>query len=90
MIARVNTLTFKRGGKKPKMGIKIASLYNDKESDGILGNIMGAIANLFIKPLEVNKAGNDAMLDFGYALFKGESTFTFPKAQNLKEEPRAM
>ena len=90
MIARVNTLTFGRGGKKPKMGIKIASLTDNGESNGIWGNIKGAIANLFIEPLEVNKAGNDAMLDFGYALFKEDPVFTFPKAQNLKEEPEAM
>lgn len=90
MVARVNTLTFKKSKKKPKMGIKIASLAHSKEPNGIWGEITATIANLFIKPLEVNKAGNDTMLDFGYALFKEEPTFTFPKAQNLKkEEPKA-
>lgn len=86
IIARVNTLTFKKSKETPKMGIKIASLRNAEGSDGTWGDIKGAIANLFIKPLEVDKVGNDTMLDLGYALLKKEPTFTFPKAKNLKEE----
>jgi len=39
---------------------------------------------LFIKPVEVEKIGNDTMLDFGYVLPKERPTFTFPKAKNLK------
>jgi hypothetical protein len=88
IIARVNTLTFKRSEEIPKMGIRIASLRSAEGSDGIWGSIKGAIANLFIKPLEVDKVGNDAMLDLGYALLKKKPTFTFPKAKNLKEEPQ--
>jgi len=88
IIARVNTLTFKKSEEIPKMGIRIASLRSAEGSDGIWGSIKGAIANLFIKPLEVDKVGNDAMLDLGYALLKKKPTFTFPKAKNLKEEPQ--
>jgi len=43
------------------------------------------IANFFIKPLEVDRLGNDTMLDFGYALLKQKPEFTFPKAKNIKE-----
>jgi hypothetical protein len=34
--------------------------------------------------VEVEKIGNDTMLDFGYALLKERTTFTFPKAKKLK------
>ena len=89
LIARVDTLTFKRSETIPKMGITIASLHGDTKSNGIWGNIKGTIANFFIKPLKVSKLGNDTMLDFGYALLKEKRTFTFPKAENLKVESKA-
>jgi hypothetical protein len=79
IIARVNTLTFKRSEEIPKMGIRIASLRSAEGSDGIWGSIKGAIANLFIKPLEVDKVGNDAMLDLGYALLKKNLLLPFPR-----------
>ena len=86
IVARVNVLTFKRGQARPRMGIKLASVNSsDEEADGYWGHIKGMIANLFIKPLEVEKIGNDAMLDFGYALLKERPAFTFPKAKNIKE-----
>lgn len=88
LVGRVSTLTFKKTESTPKMAIKIASVGNDRELNGLWSNIKGAIANLFIKPLGINKTGNDAMLDFGYALVKEEAVFTFPKAENLKKEPR--
>jgi hypothetical protein len=34
--------------------------------------------------VEVEKIGNDKMLDCGYALLKEKPAFTFPKAKNLK------
>ncbi len=85
IVARVNTLTFKRGEGKPRMAIKVASISADEESNGWWSNVKGAIANLFIKPLEIEPIGNDAMLNFGYALLKKQPTFTFPKARNIKE-----
>jgi hypothetical protein len=85
IVARINVLTFKSGQARPRMGIKLASVNKDEEADGYWGHIKGMIANLFIKPLEVEKIGNDAMLDFGYALLKERPAFTFPKAKNIKE-----
>jgi hypothetical protein len=67
------------------MGIKLASVSKDEKTNGYWGHIKGMIANLFIKPLEVEKIGNDSMLDFGYALLKERPAFTFPKAKNIKE-----
>ena len=85
IVARINVLTSKSGQARPRMGIKLASVSSDEEVDSYWGHIKGMIANLFIKPLEVEKIGNDAMLDFGYALLKERPAFTFPKAKNITE-----
>lgn len=84
MVARVNTLTFNKSTDKPRMNIVISSLYDEGGKPGFWGNLKGGLANLFIKPLEIDKLGNDTMLDFGCALFEEKETFTFPKAKNLK------
>ncbi len=86
IIARVNVLEFERSQSIPKMGIKIGALMTNENKNGLWGSIKGAIANLFIEPLEVNKLGNDTMLDLGLALLNGERVFTFPKAENLKKD----
>ncbi len=67
------------------MGITIASIAKKNESAGFFGRIKGAIANMFIEPLKVTKLGNNTMLEFGEALFQKKTTFTFPKAKNIKE-----
>lgn len=85
LIARVDTLTFRKSGQKPKMGILIASIHKKTEGESYWGTIKGVIANFFIKPLEVDKLGNDTMLNFGYAILKEKPAFTFPKAKNIKE-----
>jgi hypothetical protein len=85
IVARVNTLIFSKSEKNPKMGILIASIHKKTEDDSYWGTIKGVIANFFIKPLEVDKLGNDTMLQFGYATLKQKPTFTFPKAKNIKE-----
>ena len=85
LIARVDTLKFKKSEKKPKMGILIASIHRNTEDESYWGTIKGVIANFFIKPLEVDKLGNDTMLNFGYAILKEKPAFTFPKAKNIKE-----
>lgn len=88
-VARVNTLIFRDGQEEPKMEISLASVRASGEQDGLLSCIKGRIANLFIKPIEVSRTGNDAMMDFGYALYKKHATFTFPKAENLKIKQKA-
>jgi hypothetical protein len=86
LIARVDTLTFRRSGTKPKMGILIASLHRNTEDESYWSSIKGVIVNFFIKPLEVDRLGNDTMLNFGYAILKEKPEFTFPKAKNIKED----
>jgi len=85
MVARVNMLTFRKtpAEDKPTMLVEVASIVAANEKEGFWGNLVGAMANLFIPPVEVDKDGNDAMIQFGYALFKGQPSFTFPSAKNL-------
>ena len=85
IVARVNSLIFKKTEKTPSMGIKVASLTDQSESDGFFSAIKGAIANLFIPPPKVAKLGNETMLGFGLTLLEQKSAFTFPKAKNIKE-----
>jgi len=85
IVARVNTLTFRKSEKDPRMAIEVASIHKKTEDESFWGTIKGLIANFFIKPLEVDKLGNDTMLNFGYAILKQKPAFTFPKAKNIKE-----
>jgi hypothetical protein len=85
IVARVNALIFNKTEQTQRMGITIASIAQKNESDGFFGKIKGAIANMFIEPIKVTKLGNNTMLEFGDALLKKNTTFTFPKAKNIKE-----
>lgn len=88
MVARVNTLTFRRKPGPPKMEVTVASVKKKGAGknlwQSIKGGIKGVAVNAFIDPLRVEAAGHRAMLDFGQALVSGASTFTFPRARNLK------
>jgi hypothetical protein len=85
LVARVNNLTFRKTDPdtKPTMLIEVASVVGAEEKEGFWGNLKGALANLFIPPVVVDKDGNDAMIQFGTALVNGKTSFTFPKAKNL-------
>lgn len=85
IVARVNSLTFKRTEQKPTMGIKIASIAKAGKPAGVLGNIKGVLVNLFLEPPEVDELGNSTMLEFGEALLHKKGSFTFPKAKNIRE-----
>jgi hypothetical protein len=85
IVARVDSLTFNKSTVNPLMDIVVSSIYAEGDMSSFWGNLKGSLANLFIQPLEIDKLGNDTMLDFGLALFKGEDTFTFPEAKNLRE-----
>ena len=83
-IVRVDSLTFKRGAGPAKMEAKLASLYDFRESENLWAILKGKIITLFLPPIRIDNLGNDVMLDFGLALYKGKETFTFPKARKLK------
>jgi hypothetical protein len=85
IVARVNSLVFKKTENTPHMGILVASISDAEESEGFISGIRGCIANLFITPPKVTKLGNTTMLEFGDALLHKNNTFTFPKAKNIKE-----
>jgi len=85
VVARVNTLSFKKTNTIPHMGIKVASISNTEESEGVFSGLKGIIANLLLNPPEVTRLGNQTMLDFGHALLERKPAFTFPKAKNIKE-----
>ncbi|MHB0946878.1 MAG: hypothetical protein ACYC3B_06880 [Sedimentisphaerales bacterium] len=88
IVARVNILTFSKSTDKPLMDIKVSAVYAEGGKPGFWGKLKGSIANMIIKPLEIDKLGNDTMLDFGCALFEEKETFTFPKAKNLKADSK--
>lgn len=93
VVARVNTLTFRRQKGVPKMAVTVASVKNKDVGDSfwqnLKGTVKGAAVNMFIEPLPVEQAGNNAMLDFGLAMINGSPTFTFPLAKNLKPSAQA-
>ncbi|HEY3915078.1 MAG TPA: hypothetical protein VGN61_11385 [Verrucomicrobiae bacterium] len=93
VIARVNTLTFKRQTGVPKMEVTVASVKDKNAGDGfwqtLKGTVKGVAVNLFIDPLPIAEQGNKAMLDFGLAMVSGSPTYTFPLAPNLREPAEA-
>jgi hypothetical protein len=92
LVARVNTLTFRREPGQPKMEVTVGSVKSKGAGEGIWqnfkGRIKGAAANMLINPLPVEVAGNDTMLNFGLALSTGATSFTFPHAAHLIENQR--
>ena len=88
IVARVNTLTFRRKPGPPRMEVTVASVKNKGAGNGlwhkIEGTVKGVAVNLLIDPLTVEAVGHRAMLDFGCAVASGMETFTFPLAKNLK------
>jgi hypothetical protein len=91
VLAKVNTLTFRRDPGIPKMEITVASLKDKAAGDGmwqsLKGKLEGAAVNFFLPPMVIEKGGNEAMLDFGLALTSGATTYTFPLATNLLANP---
>jgi hypothetical protein len=90
VVAKVNTLTFRRQTGTPKMEVTVASINRKSAGDSLWqslkGKVEGAAVNFFLPPLPVEELGNRAMLDFGLALTSGSPSFTFPLAKNLKHQ----
>ena len=89
MVARVNTLTFRKTTGSPRMAVTVASVKRKDASDNLwqtfTGSLVAKAANMLIKPIRVEASGHKAMLEFGRALVAEEASFTFPRARNLKE-----
>lgn len=85
VVARVNALAFKKTDQAPRLGIKVASVAKGSAPTGLFAGLKGAIANLLITPPKINPRGQAVMLQFGEALAEKKPAFTFPKAENIKE-----
>jgi hypothetical protein len=89
-VARVNTLIFRRKPGPTKMDITVASVKRKDAGNSFWQNLVGGLkattANMFLKPIAVEPAGNEAMLNFGFALASEAPAFTFPRARNLKAD----
>ena len=85
-VARVSTLIFHRQAGPAKMEITVTSVKRKDAGNNLWQNfkagVKGATANLFIKPVAIDPAGNETMLNFGSALASAAPEFTFPLAQN--------
>jgi hypothetical protein len=86
IVAKVATLTFKKTDGAPKMGIEVVSVNKASRPNSYIGRVKGFIVNFFIPPVEISKIGNDNMLKFGQALLNKQTSFTFPKATNIKSQ----
>jgi hypothetical protein len=86
IVAKVATLTFKKTDGIPKMGIEVVSVNKASRPNSYIGRVKGFIVNFFIPPVAISKLGNDTMLQFGQALLNKQTSFTFPKATNLKSQ----
>jgi hypothetical protein len=87
-VAKVNTLTFRRQPGPAKMEVTVASIRRKASGDSawesVLGKVKATAVNLILPPVDIDKAGRDAMLRFGLALASGAPTYTFPRAAHLK------
>lgn len=93
MVARVSALVFRKTPGSAKMEISVASVKPKQARNGfwqnLKGGVRGVAANMLIKPVSVELAGNNAVLNFGLALASQAPAFTFPRATNLKTSPAA-
>jgi hypothetical protein len=85
LIARVDSFIFKKSEGSPEMGIKLISVSAASNPEGFFAGLKGLLANFFLEPPAVSRLGNDTMLNFGLALFDENPSFTFPKANNIRE-----
>ena len=82
-VIKVNSLTFRHSEDSPKMEVSLASIQAAGASglfSELSGRLKGTMANLFIPPVSIRPAGNQAMLDFAQAIAEGRPRFTFPAA----------
>ena len=89
-VARVNTLTFKRSEKSPRMNVEIASLNKADRSENWISSLTAMFANLVLHPMPISEIGSETMMDFGLALYRKKTDFTFPAAETLRPSVAAV
>ena len=86
-LARVTSLTFQRDPGSFRMGVTISSVRRKDGREGFWSKLAALAANIVLKPIKVDPAGHEAMLNLGRQLAAEASSFTFPRAKNLKAAP---
>ena len=84
VVARVNTLSFKKTKKTPRMGIKVASISDTGESEGFFSGLKGTIANLFISPRRWINSAILRCLNLDMHYFKKIPRSLFPKLKTSR------
>ena len=83
--ARINSLSFVRGGNPPKMNTEVSAIADDNREEGFFAAFKAMLANWFLPPLPIAAVGNETMMNFGAALDATATSFTFPHANNLRQ-----
>lgn len=89
-IARINALTFTRGKTPPLMDAEVSSIAKAEENEGFLASLKAMVANWFLPPVQITPIGNQTMMDFGTALDLTQTAFTFPHAENLRQNIKTL
>jgi hypothetical protein len=84
-IARIDSLSFVRGGNPPRMITEVGAVAGEKQEEGFFAAVKAMLANWFLPPLPIATVGNETMMNFGMALDTTQPAFTFPYAQNLRQ-----
>jgi hypothetical protein len=84
-LARIDSLSFVRGGNPPRMTTEVGAVAGEKQKEGFFAAVKAMLANWFLPPLPIATVGNETMMNFGMALDTTQPAFTFPYAQNLRQ-----
>lgn len=84
-LARIDSLSFVRGGNPPRMTTEVGAVAGEKQKEGFFAAFKAMLANWFLPPLPIAAVGNETMMNFGMALDTTQPAFTFPYAQNLRQ-----
>ncbi len=89
-IARINTLSFTRGITPPTMEAEVSSIAKANHKEGFIASLKAMVANWFLPPVPITVIGNQTMMDFGTALDSTQTAFTFPYAENLRQNVKTL
>jgi hypothetical protein len=89
-VARINALTFTRGNTPPMMEAEVSSIAKAHGKEGFLASLKAMVANWFLPPVQITPIGNQTMMDFGMALDSTQNAFTFPHAENLRQNIKVL
>lgn len=88
--ARIDALSFSRSPHSPTMEAEVSSIAKENAKEGLLASLKAMVANWFLPPVPISVIGNQTMMDFGTALDCTQTAFTFPHAENLRQNVKAL